>query len=133
MKSILLLLFVCGLKCHSQTTYLSNLTTHANGIEERIIREIIISQDIIEIKSFGKFVTHTQPWKVLEIEKMYSDISHEVLYKCISIDKEFLTLIMVLYESDQTEPYKIIAIQPSPNNKSDEETIFWLEKDLIKI
>lgn len=133
MKTFLLLLFICGLNCHSQTTYLSNLTTHANGVEEKIYREITISPDLIEIKSFGKFATHIQPWEVIEIEKLISDKSHEVLYRCISLDKEFPTIIMLLYDGDDIGPYQIIAIQPTPDNVNGEETIFWLEKESIEI
>ncbi len=132
MKTFLLLLFICGLNCYSQTTYLSNLTTHSNGVEEKIYREISISPDIIEIKSFGKLATHKQPWEVIEIEKIISDKSHEVLYKCVSLDKEFPTIIMLLYKGNDIDPYKIIAIQPTRDNVNGEETIFWLEKESIE-
>ena len=80
---------MCSLNCHSQSTYISNVTTHANGLNEKMRRELTISNDIIEIKSFGKLATHSQFWEVLEVEKLISDKSHEVIYKCISLNKEF--------------------------------------------
>ena len=34
---------------------------------------------------------------------------------------------MLLFEGDNANPSQIVAIQPTPVNLPDEETIFWIE------
>ncbi len=127
MIKYILFLLVGTMKCYSQTTYISNLTIHVSGIKEKMRREFTISNDTIEIKSFGRIATHSQIWEVIEVEKSISDKSYVEIYKCVSLDREFPTIIMVLYEGDNTNPSQIVAIQPTPVNMPDEKTIFWIE------
>lgn len=128
MKTYFLLFILCSFKLYSQATYTSNVTTYPNGLNETMLREITIDEGVISIRSYGKLATHLQQWEVIETEKLISDKSHEVIYKCMSLDKKFPTVIMVMYEGDYSEPSKIIVIQPGDND-SDEETIFWLDEN----